>query len=654
MHENAPHPLIPSGVVCHVSPAPWSGSLTLVRPHARFLPWPAVMRVAGTTIAYGAAFLAGGLGLRWAGWGGEAGAASTALGLSTILFLGAVAVTVLWSSGPSSAAPVISNAVWQQPFWPADQVVAVFGLSAAILIVLDQRTPGRKFAGNTAILGLSAVMLALVIATADMLLKWQRTSATSNSLGASFPRCQPVETPLGFACGGNYAALWLSFLGSGAAVVAIGARLVPCSAEAQVHPESFRSVALTTLNRGNAGLNMTCGGASDEPEQGATANRTPAFSAAPTRRRLCNGPRCAALVIWDSVPVRLLRSWFGKHCVLLANAALNVYVFGQPVDLPRGDLRQGILALCLLLAAVSALISVVALVVSRTTYVQGVLGRFVDWHFRLIMLAKSTLLVAKTCMLTMPFSEPVKDLEYVWSCKAQINCPLWCSVLGHCSVKVTADRSLDSCICIGTTPAKAQTIALTCTTGAFLFLFSIAKVYQLFVHQVGPPRMDTTVRRRFRFTLLGFVVLNSILCVLLALSAWLPSTCYQGKLAFAFRLAAPIVPLIVLANEAQWVVEAWKTSPVRHAPIIDVLGIRVLIELRGVRVLCIAASAVAALSAWASIAELSAAGRPCAGLHMDAAACVVLVLAAAAAAMVAALASSPLLEGCRARVLEDR
>ncbi|CAE7217411.1 unnamed protein product, partial [Symbiodinium necroappetens] len=314
------------------------------------------------------------------------------------------------------------------------------------------------------------------------------------------------------------------------------------------------------------------------------------------RRRCCQGLLmcCGGFPAWV---LTFVRSWNGRHIILLINAAVSsatcTYQYLRETNSPRHCL----LALVAIIGLLSVGTGLVALASVRYQW------RQLDRHFRWAILWKSAMLAGKVILLAIPKASTPVHFESVLSCGPDPLCPEDCLRHGgYCHMFQSAGHS--SCKCVKS-ELNWTIYVLTSVTSCFLCMLTLIDLAAFWSARRTPWRESRLRWLRGFAALVGAAGINLTACLFALLVSVAPTSCYVKDVATAVSLVLPLVPLMLFANEARWIIATWKEDAAGCALIWSTSGLRVLAFL----------TCLAAVGSAASVASRPVARGICQGVH---------------------------------------
>ena len=169
-----------------------------------------------------------------------------------------------------------------------------------------------------------------------------------------------------------------------------------------------------------------------------------------------------------------------------------------------------------------------------------------DSNFRITVLAKASLLVAKTILVAIPEQADVVDVTYIWSC-VQRHCPSWCTGLSGGGYCVPLHGV---CSCQSLRPDNLVWIANILSS----FTIGVLTLVDFF-STIRSRRRDTEFTSRFIF---GTCLCNVAHIICLILAVVLPISAFSSRPGLAGIFALPLVPHSLLINELKWILHVLK------------------------------------------------------------------------------------------------
>ncbi|CAE7251806.1 unnamed protein product [Symbiodinium sp. CCMP2592] len=262
--------------------------------------------------------------------------------------------------------------------------------------------------------------------------------------------------------------------------------------------------------------------------------------------------------------VEFLKSWTGRHVVMLTNALVSTVACIVQVCQSVPSPRDGPLLLVACFGCLSIVNGLMAVASERRRW-----PALYDRHFRWGTLWKAALFVGKVVLLAAPMPSSLVDMDFLGSCGPF--CSDGCEKSGGYCVQVKFQ-----CRCV---KAEINVViyVLTSVTGVLLCTLTVLDIAAFSAARVTAFSVSRLLCLRGSISLLGAAGVNLVSCIFLILQSYAPVRCYRLDLVSALSSVLPVIPLTLVANEARWIIATWKgDSP---AMIWSPCGLRILAAL---------------------------------------------------------------------------
>jgi len=297
---------------------------------------------------------------------------------------------------------------------------------------------------------------------------------------------------------------------------------------------------------------------------------------------------------------RLLKSWEGRHWIMVVNAGISATVCLYQYVQSNSGPRDSVLAVVLCFGLLSMFTGILALSSDALR-----LPEKLDRHFRWSVLWKVDMLASKVVLLAIPQASSVVQMDSIMSCGFDAFCPSDCvNQGGYCARFGNAGSPVCKC---SMPEVNWAVYILTAITSFLLCMLRLTDLAAFWSARLTPWRESGLRRLRGALGLIGAAGVNLTSLFFALLVSVAPAECYLLDLSTALVTVLPLVPLTLVANEARWILATWKAHEAQHVLIWSCSGLRILTFLT-----CAASAASTAHLAWKPTQGLS---ETCRAVH---------------------------------------
>eukprot|EP00439_Symbiodinium_sp_Y106_P051927 s417_g6.t3 len=249
---------------------------------------------------------------------------------------------------------------------------------------------------------------------------------------------------------------------------------------------------------------------------------------------------------------RFLKSWQGRHWVMVVNACISTAVCTYQYLQSDPSPRETLLAVVLCFGLLSIFTSAFALSSDAFQWEEKL-----DRHFRWSVLWKVDMLASKVVLLAIPQASSVVQMDSIKSCGFDAFCPSDCvNQGGYCTRSNIAGSPVCKC---SRREVNWAVYVLTAIT-SFLLCMLTMDLAAFWSARLTPWRESGLRRLRGAAALVGAAGVNLTSCFFALLVSVAPAECYLLDLPTALCSVLPLIPLTLVANEARWILATWKAQ----------------------------------------------------------------------------------------------